>query len=414
MTSEPIRVAVLGYGLAGRVFHCPFVSAVPGLELASIMQRRGDEAAQTYPLARIVRTPEEVFADPRIDLVVVGTPNDTHEAFALAALQAGKHVVVDKPMAPTSKAIAALIAAASSAGKLLFPFHNRRWDGDFLTLSQVIRENRLGRMVKVISHWDRFRPAPRPGTWKESAGDAHGLLQDLGPHLLDQALALFGSPQRLTASVRRDRAHSAIEDAFDIVLEFDRPAAQNAPAAQNTYAGQKASAGQKAPTTSNAPAAQNASAAQNAPATPSLLYACHSTMIAADPAPRFRAHGTSGSFTKCGLDPQEAHLVSDGRHPPQLGSSVPWLSEPEAQWGTLTLAPDPENKPADLVRTEVPTLDGDYRLFYANVRDAIRGEAAPAVTGADAWRVARLIELARDSSRERRTVTVDLASELPS
>ena len=366
MTQENIRVAVLGFGLAGRVFHCPFVSAVPGLELAAIVQRTGDTAAEIYPMARILRSADEAIADPDIDLIIVGTPNDTHERLAHAALAAGKHVVVDKPMAPTSAAIRALMQAAQTAGKLLIPFQNRRWDGDFLTLQSVLKAETLGRVVKVISHWDRFRPGPRAGTWKESAGDAHGLLQDLGPHLLDQAMALFGAPQRLTGSVRRDRDRSEIEDAFDIVLEYDRPNGQT------------------------------------------LLYACHSSMIAADPAPRFRVHGTAGSFTKCGLDPQEAHLVADGRHPPTLGSSVPWISEPETAWGTLTLAADPFNKPAELTRTPVTPIDGDYRLFYANVRDAIRGDAKPAVAAADAWRVARLIELARESSRERRTVPVDL------
>ena len=372
MPQPPIRVAVLGYGLSGRVFHCPFVSAVPGLELAAIMQRTGDTAAEVYPLARILRTPEQVFTDPAIDLVVVATPNDTHEDFALAALGAGKHVVVDKPMAPTGDAVRTLIDAADTAGKLLFPFHNRRWDGDFLTLQNILNERKLGRVVKAISTWDRFRPGQKAGSWKEAASDSHGLLQDLGPHLLDQAMTLFGPPQRLTASVRRERDTTAIEDAFDITLEFDHPTGQSLPAGK------------------------------------ALLYECHATMIAAEPAPRFRVHGTSGSFTKSGLDPQEAHLTADGRHPPTLGSSIPWLAEPESEWGTLTLAADPLHKPADLTRTEVPTVNGDYRLFYANVRDAILGQAKQAVSGIDAWRVARLIELARESSQERRTVNVDL------
>ncbi len=366
MTSQPIRIAVLGYGLAGRVFHCPFVSAVPGLELAAIMQRSGNSAAETYPLARIFRAPEEAFADPAIDLIIVATPNDTHESFALAALAAGKHVIVDKPMATTSEGVRKLMDAAQTAGKLLFPFHNRRWDGDFLTLGQVLAADKLGRVVKAISHWDRFRPGQRAGTWKESAGKGHGLLQDLGTHLLDQALALFGFPQRLSASVRRDRDHSEVEDAFDILLEYDRPDGKT------------------------------------------FHFECHSGMIAADAAPRFRVHGTSGSFTKSGLDPQEAHLVADGRHPPTLGSSIPWLAEAESDWATLTLAADPIHHPADLTRTSIPTTDGDYRLFYASVRDAILGNATQAVSGADAWRVARLIELARESSRERRTVEVNL------
>ena len=391
MTPEsPIRVAVIGYGLSGRVFHCPFIGAVPGLELSAVMQRTGDTAAETYPTARILRTPEQVFADPAIDLVVIATPNDTHEDLALAALAAGKHVVVDKPVAPTGAAVRNLIDAARTADKLLFPFHNRRWDGDFLTLQAILNEGKLGRVAKAISTWDRFRPGQKAGSWKEAAGDSHGLLQDLGPHLLDQAIALFGLPQRLTASVRRERDSTAIEDAFDITLEFDHPAT-GSPGSSNPQIAQTRQS-QPTPLTAAHP----------------ILYECHATMIAADPAPRFRVHGASGSFTKSGLDPQEAHLTADGRHPPTLGSSIPWLAEPESEWGILTFAADPLTKPNVLTRTAVPTMDGDYRLFYANVRDAILGLTKQAVSGIDAWRVARLIELARQSSRERRSVNIDL------
>ena len=332
------------------------------------MQRNGDQASEAYPHVRILRSAEEAFADRAIDLVIVGTPNETHWSLAQGALAAGKHVVVDKPMAPTSEGVRSLMRAASDAGKLLMPFQNRRWDGDFLTLQQVLAAETLGRVVKVISTWDRFRPGQRAGSWKESANPAHGILQDLGPHLLDQAMALFGMPQRLIADVRSDRDRSDIEDAFDLTLVYDRPEGQT------------------------------------------LHFECHASMIAADPAPRFRVHGTHGSFTKTGLDPQEAHLAANGGQPPQLGSA--WLSEPEAAWGTLTIAPDPLGKPSELVRTQIPTLDGDYRLFYANVRDAIRGEAAPAVTALDAWHVARLIELARESRREHRTVSVDFEVDL--
>ena len=378
--SDTLRVAVLGYGLAGRVFHCPFVSAVPGLSLDVIMQRHGDEAAEAYPQARIVRSPEEVFQDPAIDLVIVATPNDTHEALAHAALAAGKHVVVDKPVAGTSAAILGLANAARTAAKQLIPFHNRRWDGDFLTLQQLVKEQKLGRVVKIVSQWDRFRPIPRENTWKEQAGPAHGILQDLGPHLIDQALTLFGSPNRITASVRHDRTGSSIEDAFDVVLTFNQLFSATSPAI--------------------VPGAETSSAQ-------ALHYECHASMIAADAAPRFRAHGTHGSYVKCGLDPQEAHLVADGRHPPQLGSSVPWIEESESSWGTLTLAPNPE-EPTELTRSPLQTRQGDYRFFYAGVRDALLQNTAPPVHVMDAFRVARLVELARQSSQERRTLDVDL------
>lgn len=370
---DPIRVAVLGYGLAGRVFHCPFISAVPGLALTAVMQRHGEEALEAYPQVRLLRSPEAAFADPTIDLVIVATPNGTHESLALAALRAGKHVVVDKPVAASSKAVLALAEAAQGAGKLIIPFHNRRWDGDFLTLQRLLHEGQLGRVVRVVSQWDRFRPTPREGTWKEQAGDAHGMLQDLGPHLLDQALVLFGLPQHIQASVRRDRDGSQIEDAFDLTLLYDA-----------------------APGSAQAPVSTGHR----------LRFECSASMIAAESAPRFRVNGTEGSFVKHGLDPQEAHLVADGRRPPQMGSSVPWIEEQETAWGTLTVAPDP-GQPGHLTHTQLPTITGDYRIFYAGVRDAIGGSAPPPVSIMDAFRVARLIELARQSSREQRTLPVD-------
>jgi predicted dehydrogenase len=362
MAEAPIRTAVLGFGLAGKVFHSPFISGVPGLELATILQRRGDTAAVAYPSAKIARSVEEILNDASIDLVVVGTPNDSHVEFAAAALRAGKHVVVDKPVAPTSAEVRSLIELAKAQGKLLAPFHNRRYDNDFLTLSKLIREGTLGRIVSIDSHFDRFRPLQRAGSWKENAGPATGNLFDLGPHLIDQALALYGAPSHITASVRFDRDKTDIDDAADVTLHYEI----------------------------------NGKA---------LLYRCHETMIAADPAPRFRAHGTLGSFTKTGFDPQE-HALLDGARPPQLGSQEPWLPEPESAWGTLTLA-TPNTNPIKLNSQAFPSVTGDYRRFYANVRDAIRGAAPLAIPAEEAFRTIRLLELALQSSQEQRTVAVD-------
>jgi len=369
MATPPIRTAVLGYGLAGRVFHCPFVAAVPGLELTAIVvgnPERAAAAAAAYPEARIVPTAQEVFADPAIDLIVVGTPNDTHVELATAALHAGKHVVVDKPVAPSSAAARALIELAAAQKKVLAPFHNRRHDGEFLTVRKLVTDGTLGRVVKVVSHYDRFRPIQRPNTWKES-GAGNGLLFDLGPHLVDQAIALFGAPTHIAASVRHDRDQTEIDDAFDIAFHYSLPDATGRPRG--------------------------------------LRYECSATMLAADPAPRFRVHGTFGSFTKTGLDPQEAALIG-GTRPPTLGSPEPWLPEPEAAWGTLTLATQ-RTEPVQLERSKFPTIPGDYRQFYANVRDAILGEAPLAIPAEDAFRTIRLLELALQSSVEGRTLRVD-------
>jgi predicted dehydrogenase len=363
MPESPIRCAVLGYGLAGKVFHCPFVSAVPGLELSAIVQRTGDAAAQAYPSARILRSADEAFADPTIDLIVVATPSETHFDLAAQALQAGKHVVVDKPITSSSKSARALVSLAKVHGRILAPFHNRRWDGDFLTLRQLLHENTLGRVVEIVSRFDRYRPLQRPNTWKEVASPATGLLYDLGPHLVDQALTLFGPPARITAFIRHDRDRTDIDDAFDLVLDYDMLYGR------------------------------------------ALRYSCHATMLAADPSPRFLVHGTHGSFRKFGVDPQDPTLLNTNHRPPILGSDEPWLPEPESAWGTVTLPLDLA-QPTEFTRTHVPTIPGDYRQFYANVRDAILGKAPLAVSAEDGYRTLRLLDLARESHHQRQTLPV--------
>jgi scyllo-inositol 2-dehydrogenase (NADP+) len=369
--ADPIRTAVLGYGFAGRIFHTPFVHAVPGLELSAIVQRHGDNAATDYPGTRILRSAHEAFEDRTIDLIVVATPNDSHVEMARRALEAGKHVVVDKPIAGTSAEVMELIVLARRQGKLLAPFHNRRFDGDFLTVRKLATEGRLGRIALVDAHFDRFRPLQRANTWKEAGGAANGLLFDLGPHLLDQALALFGVPSSITASVRRERDVTAIEDAFDIALEFARPAT-----------GGEAGRG--------------------------IRYECHASMLAADPAPRFRVQGTLGSYVKYGMDPQEAALLG-GARPEELGSAAGWLPEAESAWGTVAIAPDPA-EPTKIVRGKLPTEVGDYRQFYANVRDAIGGEAPLVVSPEDGYRTIRLLELAMQASDQGHTLPVDFAA----
>lgn len=352
-----IGVAIIGFGLGGKVFHAPFVSAVPGLKLEVIVQRKGDEAAKAYPKTRILRSFDAALEDAAVQLVVIATPNETHFELAQKALEAGKHVVIDKPFAGTSAEAKKLWETASARGLVLAPFHNRRWDGDFLTVEKLLDEKAVGRLVTYESHFDRFRPLPRENTWKESGDQSHGMLFDLGPHLVDQALALFGAPEAITASVRKDRDETAIEDAFDITLHYPR-----------------------------------------------LLAHCRATMLAADPAPRFLLHGTQGSFKKYGLDPQEPTLVA-GAKVPRMGEGA-WLAEPEADWGTLTIAPDPSD-PGTLTHTKVETALGDYRLYYANVRDAINKAAELIVKPEDGFRVIRLLELARQSSLQQRTMQVE-------
>jgi len=369
--SLPIRTAVIGYGLAGKVFHCPFVNAVSGLELTAIVVKSPDRAAAAaaaYPNARIVATPEEVFADPAIDLIVIATPNISHFDLAQAALKAGKHVVVDKPLTTSSKQCQILIKLAKEQVKVLAPFHNRRYDTDFLTIRELLRQETLGRITHIASHFDRYRPLVRPNTWKES-GPFNGLLFDLGPHLVDQAVALFGTPTRITGTISTDRDVTDIEDFLSVTLEFD----------------------------SKLPDGQ----------TRTLHYECRASMLAADPAPRFRVHGTKGSYVKIGLDPQEATLLKGLASPPTLGSPDAWLPEPESAWGTLTTATK-LTEPVELTRAPYPSVTGDYRLFYANVRDAINGISPLDIPAEDGYRVVRLLELARQSSQSGRTIPVNL------
>lgn len=355
-----IKTGVIGFGLAGRVFHAPFVHAVQGLQLTHIVQRSGDEAARAYPAVTVLRSAEDLFQSD-VDLVVVATPNRTHVPLARAAMEAGKHVVIDKPFAPTSAEAEELNALATKKGVLLAPFHNRRFDGDFLTLQHLLLTGETGRPITLLSRFDRFRPMPRANTWKEAAGAEHGLLMDLAPHLIDQALVLFGTPGSISADVRSDRDRTDIEDAFDLTLRFDRNGHE-------------------------------------------VRVHLGATMLAADPQPRFLLQGTAGSFRKAGVDPQEPALVAGASVPPE-GSAEDWLIEKETDWGTLTVATDPHN-PSALDRRRIPTTAGDYRLFYRGIADAIATGSTPPTTPRDGIRVARLIELARDASRTGSTLPI--------
>lgn len=339
-----INVGLIGFGLGGRVFHAPMISAVEGLRLAAIMQRSGSEAAQLYPEARIVRSVDEMLAISDIDLVTVTTPNKTHFEIAKKCLEAGKHVVVDKPFATTLKDAQELTALARARRKVLSVYQNRRWDSDFLTVRKVVRDGVLGRIVIFEAHYDRFRPELRPGTWKERGDPGTGILFDLGPHLLDQALILFGKPDEVFADVRRERDGTAVDDAFDVIFLY-----------------------------------------------PKMRAILRSTMMATVAGPRFVLNGDRAKFVKYGLDPQEEVLIG-GNKP--VGDD--WGREDESLAGTLTLAGGEVKK--------VPSLPGDYRKYYENVRDALPGRAPLAVTPEQALDVMMALELAMQSSREGRRV----------
>jgi scyllo-inositol 2-dehydrogenase (NADP+) len=355
---EPIQVGVVGFGLAGRVFHTAVVEATPGLELKCIVQRSGNDAAREYPQAHCGHSIEELLSNVGIQLVVIATPNYSHFELAKQCLQAQRHVVIDKPFTLTSAEAAELIDLARKRGLLLTAYQNRRWDGDFQAVRQVIASGELGRIVSFESHYDRFRPEPRRDVWRENGGPGGGVLFDLGSHVIDQTLQLFGAPETITASVRVERENAVVDDAWDIFLTYQHPAPFTA-----------------------------------------LL---RSTLTACAPGPRYVIHGARGSFVKWGIDPQEDQIKAGMKF-----EDSAYGQEPESAWGELRLC----NGQDPATSRRIPTPKGDYRGFYANVRDALLGKAELAVKPQQAWRTTRLIELARESCAQGRRLHVDFSSE---
>jgi scyllo-inositol 2-dehydrogenase (NADP+) len=344
-----VRVGLIGFGVSGQAFHAPVIRGVPGMELACIMERKGTRARDKYPKVRIARTMEELLEDQGIQLCVVATPNDSHFELARACLLAGRDVVVDKPFTPTLKESEELVRLAAERGRLITVYHDRRWDGDFFTVRKILASERLGKIVEYECRFDRFRLEPRPNAWREKADrPGAGVLFDLGPHVIDQALVLFGEPRAITASAFCERETSVVDDSFDVCLEY-----------------------------------------------PGLRALVRARIVAFAPGPHLLIHGTKGSFVKYGMDPQEARLRGDNV-PEGTDWGADWGEEAESLWGTLSLVGEPS--------VRVKTERGDYRGFYENVRDAIEKKAALEVTPEQALRAMRAVMLAHKSSRERRTV----------
>ena len=344
-----VRVGLIGFGMAGQAFHAPVIRGVPGMELACILERRGTRAREKYPEVRVTRTLDELLADKEVRLCVIATPNDSHFALARACLLAGRDVVVDKPFAPTLRESEELVRLAAECGRLITVYQDRRWDGDFGTVKKILESGKLGTVVEYECRYDRFRLEPKPNAWRERADQpAAGVLFDLGPHVIDQALVLFGEPRAITASAFCERETSQVDDSFDVCMEY-----------------------------------------------PTLRAMGRARILAFAPGPHFLIHGTKGSFVKYGMDPQEARLRGENC-PDGLDWGAGWGEEAEELWGTLSLVGEPSVK--------VKTERGDYRGFYANVRDAIEKKAALEVTPEQALRTMRAVMLAHKSSRERRTV----------
>jgi scyllo-inositol 2-dehydrogenase (NADP+) len=350
-----IRVGIVGFGMGARVFHAPLISSVNGLELAAVVERTTGNAAQRYPHITTYRSLDALLADSSLDLIVVSTPSGTHFEIARQILDAGKNVIVDKPMSVTSAEIAQLIQLAAARHVFLIPFHNRRWDSDFQTIQKLLHESSLGRLVFLESRFDRWRIAlPTARLWKEDPSLGGGVLLDLGTHLVDQVLVLFGKPEAVEAQILCEREWARANDAFILRLRY-----------------------------------------------PGLTVIVAANSLSAPPGPRFHLRGTKGNYWKSGLDPQEAALNKITRI-----EDPAWGQEPPADWGSLHIDVD-----GAMITRPVAPIPGDYRLYYAAVRDALLGKSPVPVSAVDAWRVARLLEWGVESSSQRREIPCDWSDE---
>ncbi|MEX3956128.1 oxidoreductase [Trinickia sp. EG282A] len=353
MTSS-LKIGLMGYGFAGATFHAPVIEHCghaaddrrePIARIAAIATSKPEQALADYPQAKTVPDLEALLALDEVECVVIATPNDTHFEMAAKALEAGKHVVVDKPVTLRAADALALARLARDRGLVFAPFHNRRWDGDFLTVRELIDSQALGRIVHFESHFDRFRPQIRQ-RWREEASRGGGLLFDLGPHLIDQALVLFGAPETVYASVKTHRDHATAPDYVHLLLG---------------YADKE--------------------------------VVLHASALSALEPPRFAIHGTLGSYVKAGLDTQEDQLKA-GLRPGDAGFGGGNAA------GTLRVISDGQETERPL-----PTKEGAYADFYRALASSIRQGSPFPVTPQDAVDVMTIIELAERSAREGRRLT---------
>ncbi|MEO6103509.1 MAG: oxidoreductase [Pseudoxanthomonas sp.] len=332
-----LNVALVGYGFVGKVFHAPLIASTEGLRLHTVVSRDPDKVHADHAQACVVSRPEIAFADPAIDMVVIAAPNAVHASLAHAALDHGKHVVVDKPFTVTLAEAREVIAHGERAQRIVSVFQNRRWDADFLSLRELIDNGALGEVAEFHSHFDRHRPSVAD-RWRERDQPGSGLWYDLGPHLVDQALQLFGLPDAVSADIAMQRDGACVDDYFHVVLRYPR-----------------------------------------------RRVILHAGSLVPAHGLRFAVHGSHGSYIKHGMDPQEAAL-REGAMPGQAG------------WG---IDPRPGVLHVDGEDTTIAGTPGNYRTYYTMLRAAILANTPPPVTTREAMQVMGLLEEARESSQRR-------------
>lgn len=344
MTSSPLNAALVGYGYVGKAMHARLLTSTPGLNLHTVVSSDPTKVRADYPEVCIFKELAPALADPEIDLVVIATPDPLHAPLAHAALGAGKHVVVDKPFAVTLDEAQAVADHAKTVGREVFVFHNRRWDSDFLTLKALIADGSLGEIVQYESHFDRFRPKVQD-RWREQPGAS--LLLDLGPHLIDQALCLFGMPEAVLADIAIQKDGGRASDYFHVIMRYPR-----------------------------------------------LRVLLHASQLALASDLRLVVHGMGGSFIKNGLDPQEDQLKA-GMIPGDPG----YGSDPNP--GILTILANGEP-----VSTRVEPVAADYRAFYAGIYATLASSAPSPVSVGDALNVMTIIDAAQRSAAKRSEISL--------
>lgn len=342
-----IKTAIASYGMSGQVFHGPFLKTNPGYEVISVLERSKTLSRKLFPQAVIVDDYNKILESSDIELVIVNTPDRLHFEMAAAALKAGKHVVVEKPVTLKSMEAEQLIQLSNEKGKILAVFQNRRWDGDFLTIQKILNEGKLGRLIEFESHYDRYRTQITPGTWKEEGDEYAGVLYNLGSHMVDQAYVLFDKPIAVTAHLKIVRTGGTVSDYYDIRLEYGKFTA---------------------------------------------ILKC--SYLVKEPGPRYIIHGEMGSFFKYGIDPQEEMLKAGN-----LPESEKWGTEPVDLWGTLYYS---EN--GDTQSLKIPTIPGNYHHFYNNLFDSIRNGKELLVQPEETVEVLKILESCIKSNREKRTI----------
>lgn len=344
---KKIKTGLIGYGMAGKVFHAPLISSNPSFELTAVVERTTDESRKKYPWIHIVKDIDQVLQNNEIDLIVIATPNTTHFDIAKRSLLADKHVVVDKPFTVTSSEAQDLIDVARKKNKIISVFQNRRWDGDFLTVKKIVEQRSLGRLVEFESHMDRYVNFMRESPWKESDEKGNGLLYDLGSHLIDQAHVLFGLPDAVYADMGTRRDGGKIIDHFEIIFYYVK-----------------------------------------------MKVILRSGLLVREAGARFTLHGTEGSFVKYGVDPQEEMLKRGSTSP-----GLDWGKDSPEFWGKLNTQINGEH-----VVKKKETENGDYPAYYENIYNAITGKEELIVKPEEGRNTICLIETALLSSSEKRVI----------